>query len=161
MRKSARNQPLPSTEVAVLRSLTGMQLKYRCHALYQAGWTLSAIGDPLDKQRSTIRLWVNSVSPDLSVIRVPSPVDKTYVPRKTPSPGISAADRERMAELAPVARKYRSKLSDEHSATKANYELTSMCMSLYENHVTIQELADAAGVSYRAMYRRIKHNVFS
>jgi hypothetical protein len=161
MRKSARNQPLPPAEVAVLRSLSGMQLKYRCHALYQAGWTLSAIGSPLDKQRSTIRLWVNSVSPDLSRIEVPTPVDKTYVPRKTPSPGISVTERARMAELAPLARKYRSRLPDTHAATRANYELTAMCLSLYADHVTIQELADAAGVSYRAMYRRVKHNEFS
>jgi len=161
MRKSARNQPLPLAEVAVLRSLSGTQLKYRCHALYQAGWTLSAIGDPLDKQRSTIRLWVNSVSPDLTRIEVPSPVDKTYVPKKIPSPGITPADRARMLELAPLARKYRSRLPDDHSATKANYELTALCLSLYRSHVTIQELADAAGVSYRAMYRRVKHNGFS
>lgn len=161
MRKSARNQPLPDAEVAVLRSLRGIKLKARCHALYQAGWTLSAIGDPLGKQRSTIRLWVNSVVPSAEGVSIPLPVDKTYVPKKTPSPGISADDLERIAELAPLARKYRSKLPDTHAATRANYELTALCMSLHGRHVTIQELADAAGVTYRAMYRRVKANGFS
>lgn len=161
MRKSARNQPLPIEEVAVLRSLRGMQLKARCKALYEAGWTLSAIGDPLGKQRSTIRLWVNSVESSAVGVQIPQPVDKTYVPKKTPSPGISAVERARIAELAPLARKYRSKLPDTHASTRANYELTAMCMDLYARHVTIQELADAADVTYRAMYRRIKHNGFS
>lgn len=161
MRKSARNQPLPDEEVAVLRSLKGTPLKLRCRALFDAGWTLSAIGAPLDKQRSTIRLWVNAVAPSASVSDVPSPVDKTYVPKKTPSPGITGADRIRIAELAPLARKYRSKLPDTHASTRANYELTALCMSLHNNHVTIQELADAAGVTYRAMYRRVKANGFS
>jgi DNA-binding NtrC family response regulator len=161
MRKSARNQPLPIEEVAVLRSLKGIKLKARCRALYDAGWTLSAIGEPLGKQRSTIRLWVNSVEPSTGGFSIPLPIDKTYVPKKTPSPGISAVDRQRITELAPLARKYRSKLPDTHPSSKANYELTALCMSLHSQHVTIQELADAAGVTYRAMYRRIKHNGFS
>lgn len=160
MRKSARNQPLPIEEVAVLRSLAGHHLKARCRALFDAGWTLSAIGAPLGKQRSTIRLWVTSIDP-MPGVNVPAPVDKTYVPKKEPSPGLSAGELARIAELAPLARKYRSKLPDTHASTKANYELTAMCMELHRNHVSIQELATAAGVTYRAMYRRIKNNELS
>lgn len=160
MRKSARNQPLPDQEVAVLRSLAGHHLKARCRALFDAGWTLSAIGAPLGKQRSTIRLWVNSVDP-MPGVEVPAPVDKTYIPKKEPSPGLSAAQLERIEYLAPLARKYRSKLPDSHISTRANYELTAMCIELHLSHVSIQELASAAGVTYRAMYRRIKNNGFS
>jgi lambda repressor-like predicted transcriptional regulator len=34
--------------------------------------------------------------------------------------------------------------------------LTDICTKLHENGVGIRELAEAAGVTYRAMYKRIK-----
>jgi DNA-binding Xre family transcriptional regulator len=38
----------------------------------------------------------------------------------------------------------------------ANDRLTGICITLYKNGVSIKELAEAAGVTYRAMYKRIK-----
>jgi DNA-binding Xre family transcriptional regulator len=38
----------------------------------------------------------------------------------------------------------------------ANDRLTGICITLYQNGVSIKELAEAAGVTYRAMYKRIK-----
>ena len=157
MRKSARNQALPKDEQEFLSSLSGTDLKLRARRLYEAGWTLSAIGNPINKSRSTVRFWVNNV-PALrsSVDRpVPTPEDRSYVHKKPANPGISPSEAARLAYLAPIARKYRARLAPSHPATIANEELSELSHALHANHVPIQEIADAAGVTYRAMYRRI------
>ena len=65
--------------------------------------------------------------------------------------------RKLIEELAPQARKYRAKLAPTHSATIANNELTSICTLLHDKGVPLQDLADVAGVTYRAMYRRVRN----
>lgn len=159
MRKSARNQPLPEDEANYLRSLHGTSLKLRARRLYEAGWTLSAIGTPIDRPRSTVRFWVTNV-PALTAPSdrpIPTPEDRSYVPKRPKSPGITSETVARLAYLAPIARQYRARLKSTHPATIANTELTSLTKSLYKSGVPIQEIADAAGVTYRAMYRRV-HN---
>jgi lambda repressor-like predicted transcriptional regulator len=42
------------------------------------------------------------------------------------------------------------------AATVANDQLTAICLRLHANGVSIRELAQAAGVTYRAMYKRLK-----
>lgn len=158
MRRSARNQSLPLEEQQLLQSLSGLNLKRRCRDLYEMGWTLSAIGEPLDKQRSTIRFWINNApsDPHKSTTPLPTPEDKRYVPKKPPSPGISSAERSEIARLAPLARRYRAKLAVNHPSTIANDDLTDICTRLHHAGVPLQELADAANVTYRAMYRRVR-----
>jgi hypothetical protein len=159
MRKSARNQSLPKDEEDFLLSLEGTALKLRARRLYEIGWTLSAIGAPINKSRSTVRFWVNTV-PELKATTdrpVPLPEDRSYAHKKSKNPGISTSDRATIAYLAPIARKYRARLSDAHPATIANQSLTALVTKLHSSHVPIQEIADAAGVTYRAMYRRIHH----
>lgn len=155
MRRSARNQKLPQNEVETLLTLTGVQLKARCYNLYEAGWTLAAIGTPLNKARSTIRSWVSSGPYPKQ--DTPQPEDRTYVPKKPVNPGIETADYQRIQHLAPIARRYRAKLADNHAATLANKELTDICVTLHNQGVPLQDLADAAGVTYRAMYRRVRN----
>ena len=156
MRKAARNQPLPPEEVSILLSLQGTPLKARCFALYQAGWTLAAIGDPLSRARSTIRSWVNTGPYSTDNITVPHPEDRSYVPKRPRKPEIHEDERLAIQELAPIARRYRSRLPSHHPSALANQELTILCMQLHLEGVPIQELADIAGVTYRAMYRRVK-----
>jgi hypothetical protein len=158
VRRSARNQSLPPEEQAHLLSLAGtpQALKARAYCLYQAGWTLSAIGEPLQKARSTVRSWVLS-GPYPQQDDVPLPENKEYVRKRPVSPGIDQPTRDHLQTLAPIARRYRSKLPLSHSATQANRELTNLVQELHEAGVSIQELADATGVTYRAMYRRVKN----
>lgn len=158
MRRSARNQPLPEEEVTHLRQLLDhpVELKARCYSLYQAGWTLSAIGIPLDRARSTIRSWITS-GPYPFQDDIPLPLNKQYVRRRPRSPGIDSATRDKLSTIAPLARRYRSRFPDSHSATIANRELTTLTQRLHSQGVSIQELADATGVTYRAMYRRVKN----
>ena len=155
MRRSARNQPLPPSEVEKLLSLRGVELKARCYNLYEAGWTLSAIGAPLNKARSTVRSWVTSGP--YRKQDVPLPEDRSYIPKKPQNPGISPAEAETIQRLAPQARKYRARLAEGHPATVANRKLTNLCISLHERGVPLQDLADVAGVTYRAMYRRVRN----
>lgn len=160
MRRPARNQPLPEEEAQYLRELKGVPLKMRARRLYEAGWTLSSIGAPINRSRSTIRFWVNNV-PELTATTdrpLPSPIDKSYKRKRPISPGISPDELNRIAYLAPIARTYRAKFPKSHPATQANEELTTLSKRLHKAGVPIQEVADAAGVTYRAMYRRIHSN---
>jgi hypothetical protein len=157
-RKSARNQTLPPSEQKLLKDISSdlPQLKARCYCLYQAGWTLSAIGEPLNRARSTVRSWVLS-GPYPEQSDIPQPVDKTYVRKRPVSPGISPENMRRLKALAPMARKYRARFPENHSATIANTSLSALTQELHSQGVSIQELADATGVTYRAMYRRVKN----
>lgn len=156
-RRSARNQSLPGDEAEHLQSLSNNALRQRCRRLYEAGWTLSAIGDPLGRQRSTIRFWItNAVEVGEDLRPLPMPVDKTYIHKKAKSPGLTSDERDAIRHMAPIARKYRAKLSHDHPATTANRDLTQLCVTLHSSGIPLQELADAAGVTYRAMYRRVR-----
>lgn len=162
-RRSARNQPIPPEEGAILRGLRGYSLYARTKQLYQAGWTLAAIGAVFDppKARTTIKNWVDIASDtanslDLPPVAVPTLLTpEIYVPKRPKSPGIDPGDLLQIQTLAPIARKYRSSMNPAHAAALANENLTILCKRLRADNVTVQELADAAGVTYRAMARRL------
>lgn len=162
MRKAARNQKLPEDEVAYLLTLSGVELKARCYALYQAGWPASTSASAIGMSAPTIRNWVaagphhpsGGLSSDV-VVPVPLPVYRTYVHKKPKNPGINALDRRTLSGLAPLARKYRATLPSNHVSTIANSNLTRLCVELHRSGVPLQEIATATGVSYRAMHRRV------
>jgi hypothetical protein len=162
-RRSARNQALPTQEVEILAVLRGFRLYNRASALFDAGWTLASIGKAFNpsKPRTTIKSWVDrgdSSVPDPELPEIPCPEYATpaeYIPKRPKSPGISPADLDTIQKLAPIARKYRSSMSDAHKAAVANRELTEICERLVAADVTVRELAEAAGVTYRAMARRL------
>jgi hypothetical protein len=162
-RRSARNQALPPEEVAILASLKGYSLYARASQLFQAGWTLRAIGEAFHppKSRSTVKSWVDrgiDTAPTSPLPFVGAPTLATppaYIPIRAASPGISSADLHTIKELAPISRKYRASMSPRHAAAIANARLTELCLSLYNADVPIKELADAAGVTYRAMSKRL------
>jgi hypothetical protein len=163
-RRSARKQPLPETEVEALSGIYDGELYARVRELFLAGWTLSSIGNAFNppRVRSTVRSWVvrgqdetfNSISRP-----IPKPKLKTnprgYVSRRPVSPGISPTDRARISELAPIARRYRAGMIDSSPVAVANRELEQLCRDLHAKNVTVKELASAAGVTYRAMARRL------
>lgn len=164
-RRTARNQSLPPEEVALLKYFyqspdTKKEFFDRCRALYDVGWPLRSISDAVapGRNRSTVRSWVEK-SPKGITPEIPVPLP--YIPTpvvsepKAPSPGISAADVDEIERLAPIARRFRSKMDPEHAASRANRELTEIVTRLHDTHVTVSELADAAGVTYRAMARRL------
>lgn len=168
---------LPDDEVKVLVSCSGDVLRARIRALREAGWTFAAIADAWTppKQRSSIRAL--SQQPTKSPLPiVPSPPSSSsssshlaaaeksrsttrhsrarrfYSPS---SPKISYDDAKRIAQLAPLARRYRARANPTGSYALANEELTQLCISLYRSGASVIELAAAANVTYRAMARRI------
>lgn len=162
-RRSARGQALPLLEAQTLAALRDFNLYARCSQLYNAGWTLRAIGEAFTppKSRSTVRSWVDRAANSLPTIDLPTaeiPIlltPEVYIPVKAPSPGISSLDKSNIRDLAPIARRYRSGMSPLHAAAQANTNLTTLCTDLYTSGVTIRELADTAGVTYRAMAKRL------
>ena len=166
-RKSARGQKLPPQEVELLNSLSIDALIVRVNALYSAGWPLQAIGEALSpkRPRSTIRSWVvraaetkNLALVDAPIVPTPRQRAATSKPQKSNSdtPEISADALYEIRTLAPLARGYRSRMASTSAAAVANSRLTDICLKLHKDGVGITELAHAAGVTYRAMYKRIK-----
>ena len=166
-RRPARKQPLPPREAELLNSLSQDDLMARAYELYQAGWTLQAIGDALQppRPRSTVRSWLlRFQEPDLTPLAhpaaIPAPRYQThqdgYQKRRPQSPGILPDELALIQKLAPVARRFRAKVSSNDSTRVANDQLTAVCLRLYYSGVSITELAQAAGVTYRAMVKRIK-----
>lgn len=167
-RRSARGQSLPNKEVLFLRSLSGERLHIRASQLYKVGWTLNSIGEALDppKGRSTVKAWIDRldlVSPHH--IDVPIDFPRLRTPeggyeRLTPvSPGVPTDTAERLRDLAPLAKTYRSGMPMSHPATQANEEMDRLVLSLKANDVSIADIARAANVTHRAIARRLsKHD---
>lgn len=158
-RRPARGQTLPEDEANKLASLSPFDRHARAAYLFSNGWTLRAIGEAFDppKPRSTVKSWVDRAStPGTPTTPVPLPAPAPAPPAPKPaSPGISSHDQSEIARLAVVARKYRSGMSPLHAAALANVRLSEMCRELRSDGVTIRELASAAGVTYRAMAKRL------
>lgn len=161
-RRPARKQELPKNEAALVSSLFDDQLYTRVLQLFEAGWPLQSIGNAFDpvRSRSTVKFWATRRHHHSPLdTPVPTPKLKTgpkgYVSRRPVSPGISPDELARIEQLSPLARRYRSKMTDDAPQAIANLSLTEICLSLYEKNVTVRELAAAAGVTYRAMARRL------
>jgi DNA-binding Xre family transcriptional regulator len=165
-RTAARGQKLPPQEVEFLNSLSADALIVRVNALYTAGWSLQCIGEALSpkRPRTTIRSWVLKASSQeksgTEVIDAPIPTPKQRseeggYQKKRNSPGIPNRTLEDIKQLAPLARTFRSRMASTSAPAVANQRLTELCKDLHSRNVSIRELAEAAGVTYRAMYKRV------
>lgn len=150
----------------MITALSGAGLHARVRALYEAGWSLSSIGDAFSppRARTTVRSWVNAYTgsvEDLPLVPAPPPISVSRsqpVPSSTRAiaPGIPEYARARIAELAPIARRYRSRTNPNSPIGQAHTDLTALCASLHAQGVPIRALASAAGVTYRAMALRVR-----
>lgn len=87
----------------------------------------------------------------------PSPSRRPRSQPYTPGSGALTADeRASIAALAPIARRYRANSNPHGSIAVSNAELTRICRDAHARGVSIPELASAAGVTYKAMERRVK-----
>lgn len=80
---------------------------------------------------------------------------RSYRMYDTEAPVLSKSVHNRIAKIAPVARRYRSKANPNGVYREANDELTRIVKEQYARGVSIRELCLAAGVTYRAMARRL------
>ena len=169
---------LPAAECDFLRVLIGEELYARAKELHSVGWSVTAIANAFDppKPRSTVHTWLSrphttthtrpipllSSSPSLSSSLIaaaensaqarPKRERRVYTPS---SPALTTAEKERIKVVAPLARRYRARANPTGVYASANDELTNLCQAAYRRGAPISELAAAAGVTYRAMARRL------
>lgn len=166
MRRSARNKFIPPSEIEYLQSLSGDVLHKRVQLLFDQGWTLRAIGEVLTPKRSrtTIKAWVER-SRHHEILDplppTPSPNYDTHpdgYQRLTPkSPGVSPSDAERLEYLASHAKNYRARMPQSSLPAQCNEELTALTLELYNVDVSIADIARAAKVTHRAIYKRLQN----
>ena len=110
---------------------------------------------PSSSSSSLITAAESCPSPAHSPSPAPKPREerRIYDPR---SPQLSIAAARKIADLAPVARHHRSGAAPTGRYAVANDELNRLCRLHFERGVSIRELALAAGVSYKAMERRVR-----
>jgi hypothetical protein len=165
--KTMLNPPkLPIEEVIFLSTLTRSEMESRLRGLWKAGWSLGVIGGSLSPAvpKTTIHFWVRR-APDLKQLRaLPLPPPKsltTSVPTKhaprlrSVSPGVPPELRIRLRELSALSKRYRAKTSPTSPLAQANNELTQIARQLKNRGVPTAAIAEAAGVTYRAMARRL------
>lgn len=164
MRRSARNKFIPLSEIDYLNSLSGDVLYKRTQLLYDQGWTLRAIGDALNPRRSrtTIKAWVERSRHHELITPLPPTPSPNYdthpdgYQRLTPkSPGVSPSEAERLRYLASHAKNYRARMSNSSLPAQCNEELSQLTLQLYEADVSIADIARAAQVTHRAIYKRL------
>jgi len=157
---------LPRDEVSFIDSLDRPEAESRLRALWESGWSLSILGESLDPQRpkTTIHFWVKRAASVEQKRPIPSPPPRsltTSVPTKNAprlrsvSPGVPPDMKPRLKELATLARRYRARTLPDSPLAQANRDLTAMAFALRSMGVPTAAIADAAGVSYRAMARRL------
>lgn len=163
MKKKLR---LPDDEVRFLSSMPEEFLAGRLRALWEAGWSLGVIALSLkpNKPKSTVHFWVKNAKPYEQRRAVPAPPPKSLTasaplknsPRlRSVSPSVPPEMKAHIKQLAELSKRYRAKTPPTSPFAVANAELTAIAKDLYNRGVPAAEIAKAAGVTYRAMARRV------
>ena len=173
-----KQNPLPQDEREFLAALASSPdpdaLKLRLVVLFSAGWSLTALGEALTpkRPRATVHYWVRTTptSPlsdtNHPAVARPAPAptypSSTAISSLTPSASvrsISPSVPEQFVTLLPrlalEARRYRARMSPSSRFATANRQFTEICKELHAMGVPSQKIAQVAGVSYRAIARRV------
>lgn len=159
-------QKLPDDEVRFLSAMPQELLPGRLRALWVAGWSLGVIAKSLKPSRpkSTVHFWVQNAPTQEQRRAVPAPPPKSLSasaplsssPRvRSISPGVPPEMAQHIRQLADLSKRYRAKTPASSPLAQANRELTGIALDLYHRGVPAAAIAEAAGVTYRAMARRI------
>lgn len=157
---------LPEDEVTFIAQLPREEAESRIRALWESGWSLQTLGDSLvpPRPKTTIHFWVKRATPREQQRNLPVPPPKsltTSVPIKTAprlrsiSPGVPPEMVPKLQQLSALAQRYRAKTPPDSPLAQANDELTAIARTLRSMGVPTAAIAKAAGVSYRAMARRL------
>jgi len=165
MKKKTR---LPEDEVRFLSSLPDEMLPPRLRALWEAGWSLAVIANSLKPARpkSTVHFWVKNAKSEEQRRPVPPTPPKSLTstaplnnaPRmRSISPSVPPELRPQLKQLADLSKRYRAKTPSNSPLAIANKELTAIAKELRDRGVPAADIAEAAGVTYRAMARRLSN----
>lgn len=155
-----KNVRLPKGEVLFLSSLDQQSASNRALSLWEAGWSLGTIAISLNPPRpkSTIHFWVKKASKQNFDIPTPKPPVKLSIVKTRLSPlDVPLELKPRLKDLSELSRRYRAKTAYNSEFAIANRELSEISKNLYNQGVPAIAIAKAAGVTYRAMARRIKN----
>jgi len=160
---------LPPEEVEFLSNLPLHHRDSRLLLLHEAGWSFSALGRSLDKPKTTIHFWVRNAARDPILARRAIPKPPLPLRASLPftrglrtrsiSPKVPPDLRPRLRELSLQSRRYRARTPENSPLAQANRSLTQLAVALRLQGVPTADIADAAGVSYRAMARRIANEL--
>ena len=160
---------LPSDEIRFLEALPTSDMHSRLAFLHRQGWSLASLARSLTPPRpkTTLHYWIRN-APTPKEQRRPAPVPPTHtlmsalpvlrgVKVRSISPKVPPDIRPRLRELAQLSRRYRAKTPSTSPTAQANRELTQLALQLHSHGVPTSEIAAAAGLTYRAVARRISH----
>lgn len=163
-----RTQPLlPEDEVRFLESLPIHQFHARLAHLHAHGWSLATIARSLNppKPKTTVHYWIQNAAssqdlrrplPDPPPTSLTTAVPTYKAPRmRSISPNVPPDIRPKLRELSEKSKRYRAKTPSTSATAQANQELTKIALELHAHGVPTSKIAAAAGVTYRAMARRI------
>lgn len=166
-----KSQPcLPADEILFLQALPTPQMHSRLAHLHSQGWSLSTIARSLNppKPKTTVHYWIQNAATDTEQRRAlpePPPTSLTMAvptykaPRtRSVSPNVPPDIRPKLRELSEKSKRYRAKTPSSSETARANQELTKIALELHAHGVPTSKIAAAAGVTYRAMARRIAIN---
>lgn len=159
-------QKLPDDEVRFLAAMPIELLPGRLKALWVSGWSLGVIAKSLKPPRpkSTVHFWVKNALTQEQTRTIPAPPPKSLTvsapvgstPRmRSISPQVPPELAPHIRQLASLSKRYRAKTPSSSPLAQANRELTELALDLYHRGVPAASIAEAAGVTYRAMARRI------
>lgn len=161
--------PLPQGEIDFLATLSETDSKAfhsRLLALWEAGWSLSILGNSVSpkRPRATIHYWVRKAEKTPQTAAIPQPKFAQSLPAallgvvsvktRTIAPSITPEMSEKLRTLSLQARRYRSRTTQDNRFAVANREFTNLVKELRSEGIPAVEIAEAAGISYRAVARR-------
>lgn len=157
---------LPTQEIEFLATLPVHLRNSRLAILHSAGWSLASLARSVQRPKTTVYFWVNNSIEDPALLRVAVPQPRIGITSALSahsglrirfiSPKVPPDLRPRLRELSMQSRRYRARTPESSNIAKANRELTVLAVNLHAQGVSTADIADAAGVSYRAMARRIE-----
>lgn len=165
---SRPTQQLPAGEAAKLTKLREAgpnalpKLRARVAALRDAGWSLAAVGAPLNANRSTTRMWqtsakdedVAAIVKELGACPV-APARRSNVKVVRLFPDVPEDEREELAELAAQARLVRGHTPKDAPARKAADKFEKKLRAYKDRGVPVKRMAEIVGITHRAIAARI------
>lgn len=160
---------LPQDEMRFLESLQLPDMHARLAYLHASGWSLASIARSFSPPRpkTTVHYWIrNAPTPKEQRRAAPTPPINTIMhalpvlrsPKvRSISPKVPPETRPRLRELAQLSRRYRAKTPPNSATAQANRELTQLAVQLHTHGVPTSDIAAAAGLTYRAVARRISN----
>jgi hypothetical protein len=162
---------LPQDEVRFLEALPLPDMHARLAFLHDQGWSLASLARSLTPSRpkTTVHYWIRN-APTSAEQRRPAPKPPTHtlmhaLPTlngakvRSISPKVPPDLRPHLRELAQASRRYRAKTPPGSPIAQANQELTRLAVQLHSHGVPTSDIAAAAGLTYRAVARRISTSI--